>query len=59
MKDIKIFDVVELKNGEKATILNGSGVHYLVEIANAENKKNEIINVKDINKVIYTKEKEK
>lgn len=57
MKDIKVFDVVELKSGEKATILNGSGVHYLVEIANAENKKNEIINVKDINKIIYTKNK--
>lgn len=57
MKEIKIFDVVELKNGEKATILNGSGVHFLVEIADEENKKNEIINVKDISKIIYTKDR--
>lgn len=55
MKEIKIFDVVELKNGEKATILNGSGVHYLVEIADVTDKRNQIINVKDIKKIIYSK----
>lgn len=55
MEKIKIFDVVELNSGEKATILNGTVERYLVEIANSDYKKNEIISVKDINKVIYTK----
>lgn len=53
MREIKIFDVVELKNGKKATILNGSGVHYLVEVA--EDKKNEVIHIKDIKDIIFRK----
>lgn len=55
MKKIKIFDVVELNTGEKATILNGTGEKYLVEIADADYKKNKIISVSDINKIIYKK----
>lgn len=54
MKKIKVFDVVELKNKEKATILNMSGENYLVEIA-GENKRHEIIKEKDIKEVIYKK----
>jgi len=54
MKNLKVFDVVELKNKEKATILNMSGENCLVEIA-GENKKHTIIKVKDIDKIIYTK----
>jgi len=54
MKNLKVFDVVELKNKEKATILNMSGENYLVDIA-GENKRHTIINYKEIKEVIYTK----
>lgn len=54
MKNIKVFDVVELKNNEKATILNGSGSNYLVEVA-GENKRHIVINENEIKEIIYKK----
>lgn len=52
MKNVKIFDVVELKNKEKATVLNFTEKMCLVEIA-GEEKKNQLIDVEDIESVIY------
>ncbi len=56
---IKKFNVVELKNGNRATILEVLGSKYLAEIVNAYgitlNKK--IITENEINKVIYSKKK--
>lgn len=54
MKNIKVFDVVELNNNEKATVLNVSGTNCLVEIA-GENKRHIVINSKDIKEIIYHK----
>lgn len=54
MRNIKIFEVVELKNKEKGTVLNVSGDNYLVEIA-GENQRHIIIKEKDIERVIYHK----
>lgn len=54
MNNIKIFEVVELTNKEKGTILNVSGDNYLVEIA-GENQRHIIITDNDIKKVIYHK----
>lgn len=54
MKNLKVFDVVELKNHEQGTILNGDGANFLVEIA-GENTRHEVINYKEIEKVIYSK----
>lgn len=54
-KDIKVFDVVELKdNNKKATILNISGDTCLVDIPDTA-KRHEIINANDIEKIIYRK----
>lgn len=53
-KNLKIFDVVELKNNEKGTILNMSGDNCLIEIA-GKNKRHDIINVTDIKEIIYKK----
>lgn len=55
MPSIKVFDVVELKNNEKATVLRVSDCYSLVEIA-GENKKNTLVSNKDIAKVIYRNE---
>ncbi len=56
---IKKFNVVELKNGNRATILEVLGSKYLTEIVNAYgitlDKK--IITENEINKVIYSKKK--
>lgn len=56
---IKKFNVVELKNGNRATILEVLGSKYLAEIVNAYgitlDKK--IITENEINKVIYSKKK--
>lgn len=54
MKNVKVFDVVELKNKEKGTILNVNGENYLVEIVGT-NKRHTIVNNKDIEKIIYSK----
>ncbi len=54
MKDIKIFDVVKLKNDKLATILNISGNKCLVDIEEEE-KRHQIINKKDIKDVIFKK----
>lgn len=56
---IKKFNVVELKNGNRATILEVLGSKYLAEIVNAYGitlDKN-IITENEINKVIYSKKK--
>ena len=54
---IRKFDVVELKNGNRATILQVLGNRYLVEIVNAYgitlDKK--IITGDEINKVVYSR----
>lgn len=55
MPSIKVFDVVELKNNERATVLRVSDCYSLVEIA-VENKKNTLVSNKDIAKVIYRNE---
>lgn len=56
---IKKFNVVELKNGNRATILEVLGSKYLAEIVNTYgitlDKK--IITENEINKVIYSKKK--
>ena len=49
---VKVFDVVELNNNERGTILNAAGNNCLIEIA-GENKRHEIINVADIKEIIY------
>ena len=54
MKNIKVFDVVELKNKEKGTILNVSGDNCLIEIV-GDSKRHTVINKKEIEKVIYSK----
>lgn len=56
---IKKFNVVELKNGNRATILEVLGSKYLAEIVNAYGitlDKN-IITENEINKVIYSKKR--
>jgi len=56
-KDIKVFDVVELKDkNKKATILNISGDTCLVDIPDSI-KRHEIINVSEIENIIYRKNK--
>lgn len=55
MASIKVFDVVKLKNNEKATILRVNDKFSLVEIA-GENKRNSLISNCDIEKVIYRNE---
>lgn len=56
---IKKFNVVELKNGNRATILEVLGSKYLAEIVNAYgitlDKK--IITENEIEKVIYSKKR--
>lgn len=52
MISIKVFDVVKLKNDDKATILRVNDKFSLVEIA-GENKKHSLISNSDIEKVIY------
>lgn len=54
---LKIFDVVELKDGNKATILENGRNTYKAEIANNNGVRQEIrtINEIDINKVIISK----
>lgn len=58
---INIFDVVELQNNEKATILEVSNNKYLAEIVNQDGstkEKRDIIS-NDIKKIIYTRNKER
>lgn len=54
---IKKFDVVELKNKNKATILNTDNNEYFVEIVNSDgitiDKRN--ITQDEVKRVIYTK----
>ena len=54
---IKKFDVVELKNSNKATILDIKESKYVAEIVDANGKTIGIkeITESDINQVIYTK----
>lgn len=55
MASVKVFDVVELKNNEKATVLRVSDKFSLVEIS-GENRRNSLISNSDIEKVIYRNE---
>lgn len=54
-----IFDVIELNNQNKATILNYKDNGYWCEIVNNDGKSlgNMVIYDTDINKVIFTKNK--
>lgn len=55
---IKIFDVVQLSNGNKATILEKSDkATYKAEIVNSEGKTERITQISetDITKVIFSK----
>ena len=58
---LKIFDVVELNDKNRATILNIKDNEYLVEIVNSAGVSigNRIITEKDINRIIIKKSKEK
>ena len=53
----KVFDVVELNNGNKATILFANKEQYKAEIVNEEGKSKGIVDLeeKDIKKVLYKK----
>lgn len=56
---LKIFDVVELKDNNRATILNINNKEYLAEVVNSAGISlgNRIITDNDINKVILAKSK--
>ena len=56
---LKIFDVVELSDNNRATILNINNKEYLAEIVNSAgiSLENRIITDNDINKVILAKSK--
>lgn len=56
---LKIFDVVELNDKNRATILNIKNNEYLVEIVNSAGVSigNKIIADKDINRIIIKKQK--
>lgn len=54
MKNVKIFDVVELKSNERGTILNISGNNCLIEIV-GKNKRHDLINIEQIKEIIYRK----
>lgn len=55
---IKVFDVVELKDKNKATILDIRNNEYLVEVVNSSgiSLNNKIITDNDINKIIFAKQ---
>lgn len=54
---LKIFDVVELKDINRATILNINNKEYLVEVVNSAGISlgNKIIKENDINSIIVSK----
>lgn len=58
---IKVFDVVELKDKNKATILDIRNNEYLVEVVNSSgiSLNNKIITDNDINKIIFAKQNKK
>lgn len=53
----KIFDVVEISNGNKATILSADNEQYKAEIITEDGTVKEIVNLKekDIRKTIYSR----
>lgn len=55
MKNLKVFDVVELNNNKKATVLTVSEKLCLVDIE-GEQKKHQLINKNEIKSIIYSKE---
>jgi hypothetical protein len=60
MMKVNKFDVVELNNENKATILDIQDNGYLVEIVSYNGKTlgNKVIYDKDINKIIFSKNKD-
>ena len=54
---LKIFDVVELKDNNRATILNINNKEYLAEVVNSAGISlgNKVIKDNDINKIIVSK----
>ena len=59
MRKLKVFEVVELKDGNKATILGTNNNQYIAEIIdnNGIPKGNKTINYNDIVKVLISKTK--
>ena len=57
MKKIKVFDVVELNNKDRATILNCDNNEYLAEIVGQDGIRKDvcIINENNIHKIIFSK----
>lgn len=55
---LKIFDVVELKNGDRAIIIEVNTNNYKAKIVNAEGKFEEIqvLREKDIRKILIKKD---
>lgn len=55
MKKIKVFDVVELKNKDKATILKSNTNTYMAEVVgeNGETKEITTIDESNIERIIY------
>lgn len=54
---LKIFDVVELKDNNRATILNINNKEYLAEVVNSAGISlgNKVIKDNDVNKIIVSK----
>ena len=54
---LKIFDVVELKDNNRATILNINNKEYLAEVVNSAGISlgNKVLKDNDINKIIVSK----
>lgn len=59
--NINVFDVVEMKNGNRATILDIRNNRYWVEIVNAYGViiKNTFITNNEISKIVYSNTKER
>ena len=57
MKKYEIFDVVELKNKDRATILGINKETYSVEIVDKDGNTKEVkeISADEVEKIIYTK----
>ena len=54
MKNIKVFDVVELKNNQKATVLNVTENKCLVDIVGAI-KRHQLVDKSEIKEIIFSK----
>ena len=57
MRKLKVFEVVEMKDGDKATILGTNDNNYIAEVIgnNGISKGNMTINSNDIAKILISK----